>query len=242
MALTTDDETYPQAALGFRVWSVKEGMLCPLFKGSLWRPDTNIAYCMYHKHVAPAADCHCGFNAYHDLRRAMFEAEATWKDDYDNAVNVRELVIGAVAARGTIRIHAHGFRCETAQILGLFPLHQQLGRPPELDPRYQVPIYADAEQLLGAVKELPVEIIPVDARPQSDQEPFVHVVDKGYTVGERIGAIGLMMVFLAFPALLTIAIAAAFGWYPSTYKVLGVYLVLGLLACLDAGLFRNRDS
>ena len=137
--------TYPHALIGYRAWKVtKEGALKPLHQGPTWRPGVNLAYCQGNEHVAPDSGCGCGFNAYYSLESL-------------NRLT-RDTVIGAIAAKGDVELHKRGFRCESAQIIGLVDLDigdaiysRKIARASE---RYQVPVYENGPALEEALSEI----------------------------------------------------------------------------------------
>lgn len=101
-------------ALGWRVWHLdSDGGLYSTGKGCLlWQPGVNTAHCLRtSKHQIPHQDCQCGLYAFHQQIFANARARQTGgKENY---------IVGAVAARGTIQVHHHGFRAPESVILAL---------------------------------------------------------------------------------------------------------------------------
>jgi len=164
---TQEDEVliYPHALIGYRVWQLKDGQLYPLHaKASAWEPGSNDATCNKHEHQAPAPDCKCGFNAHHQLRGAIEEAEH-WRHHNKRSDKVQILVIGAIAGKGQVELHRSGFRCQSAQILALLPI--EMPNPERTvcigssykavsaaADHYQVPLYDQRSQLRTAIADL----------------------------------------------------------------------------------------
>ncbi len=95
--------------LGWRVWRLSDGLLCPLsaHAAGAWTPGVNEARChMYStRHRAPGSNCVCGFNALHHL-----------PDEYRGDPRY---VIGTIAAWGEVDVYRTGFRSQFACVLGL---------------------------------------------------------------------------------------------------------------------------
>jgi hypothetical protein len=117
-------ESFDQALLGFRLWTVSEqGVLQSLTMQANWLPGENQAICTqgwYERrprfpfaHHAPVKRCQCGFHAYHrldDVREHAAGLHRTLRLD---------CVLGAVAGWGKVQVHPDGFRAERCQILAL---------------------------------------------------------------------------------------------------------------------------
>lgn len=158
------ERIFPQAALGFRAWDMKDNALFPLFKGSPWRPGSNLAYCHSEQgHTAPDANCHCGFNLYHQLSKAA---------EQRGAEDPRRIIIGAVAGKGALEIHADGFRCEHAQVIGLYSpagsytIIKREAR--QLAERYDVPLCDSLEELQRLADNCSARPVPADLKPSLD--------------------------------------------------------------------------
>jgi len=201
MPTTADQETepvFPQAALGYRIWKLINGHLHPLFAhgGGAWQPGVNTAVCLPGSvfpypgirttpsaHQAPAPNCKCGFNAHHQLKGALDEIRvwAYQQNKYNWRYRDRTLVLGAIAGRGHLELHAGGFRCEQAQVLGLVPIRigllfagPKVGKITDelhLAAAYhQVPVFSTIEGLrdhcqgLPQLAAVPKELLP-DAPP-----------------------------------------------------------------------------
>jgi len=158
-----NDPVFPQAALGFRAWRIRGNALHPLFQGSAWRPGDNLAYCnadMDDAHVAPGADCQCGFNAYHSLHDALVEAGRSG----------RLIAVGAIAGKGHLQVHEHGFRCESAQIMAICLIGVGPGKKKisaALAERYKVPLCATPDELQSLVDQGQATPVPGNLRPQA---------------------------------------------------------------------------
>jgi glycine cleavage system H lipoate-binding protein len=99
---------FAEPVLGFRIWELRDGALFGPAYDQRWEPGENVSDCRGGgtKHVAPAKDCRCGFNAYHDrLPRPTLYGE--------------RYVAGAMAAWGEIEWHRAGFRAERACVVAL---------------------------------------------------------------------------------------------------------------------------
>lgn len=104
-----------QAIIGYRRWSVdSEGNLYPMTVRDAWKPGINRSFCWVKN--PDSADltvphdgglCHCGFNAFFELNKAVCSYTAP------------DSVIGAVAGAGKVQIHEEGFRSEEAQVIAL---------------------------------------------------------------------------------------------------------------------------
>lgn len=98
---------FAEPVLGFRIWEVRDGALFGPAYDQRWEPGENVADCRgAHGHTAPAKDCRCGFNAYHDRlpRPTLYGGR---------------YVAGAMAAWGEIEWHRTGFRAERACAVAL---------------------------------------------------------------------------------------------------------------------------
>jgi hypothetical protein len=157
---TIDVPTYASAALGFRCWSLSGTTLRSVGVGlSAWHPGTNVGYCS--EHTEPEQECQCGLYAYHSLGDAL---DLTVDGD----------LVGVVAARGALQVHAEGFRSEQAVIIALAIPHRSPSQAVQLQAlavaeRYGVPLVAlDQLAALGAQFAEPV---PLDERPLPQPQP-----------------------------------------------------------------------
>ena len=206
-------KSYPTMALGYRVWKIKDNALVPLFEGPAWRPGKNLAYCQKAAHRAPALDCHCGFNAYHDLKDAYQEAQASQR-------NLKNLVIGAVLAKGHLEIHHSGFRAEEAQVIGLWSPQGQSEQLQALSVYYQVSVFATSQALEASASSLG-EAVSTSLRPLKPVMPPTPQVQRLYPLKAHSWADNLLL-------------AAAY---------LNILCgVLALLACLGLALFLHDPS
>jgi hypothetical protein len=98
--------------VGFRLWRFKRRSrhaLEALFAdGKRWDRGNWIRAqgCLDHG-GAPGPDCHCGFNAFHEPAAAHRQYAAQARD--------KDVVLGAIQAKGRLEVHADGFRCEWAR-------------------------------------------------------------------------------------------------------------------------------
>jgi len=178
-----DTKTYPLAALGYRVWNIDRKVLDPINQRfPSWRSDANLAYCQRHPHLAPATGCDCGFNAYHDLTSATKK----FNGPIDGFLDDDEyMIIGAVAGRGQLEIHHHGFRSEQAQVLALYvpdnydtscSRYQRACK--KVAAKYGVPLFKDKKRLQAYLEELPVQKVPDEqrpARPEPEQRTDISI-------------------------------------------------------------------
>jgi hypothetical protein len=98
-----------EPVIGFRQWSVRGDRLYSPFHGDVWDDVELAASCesgTHHPTDVPAPGCECGVYAYYD--QPPRSASAT-----------RDLVIGAVALWGQMRLHGAGMRASHARIVGL---------------------------------------------------------------------------------------------------------------------------
>ncbi len=98
---------FAEPVIGYRIWEVRDGALLGPAYAQHWEPGENVSDCRGGtKHAAPAKDCRCGFNAYHErLPRPSLYGE--------------RYVAGAMAAWGEIEWHRTGFRAERACVVAL---------------------------------------------------------------------------------------------------------------------------
>jgi hypothetical protein len=143
-----DETVYANPLLGFRTWKVRRsGLLASIGAGnSIWKPGVNIARCPSKLHAAPAHDCHCGFYAYHQLQACSRQAD---------------LIIGAVAGRGRVEVHADGWRGEEVVILAIADTHPAAQR---LARHYKVPLVPYQE--LAAFSSQFAQPVPATERPR----------------------------------------------------------------------------
>lgn len=151
---------YASAVLGFRTFRLDGDALLSTGDGrSRWRPGVQVAYCHADDdrpaaHDAPDTACRCGLYAFHDLTDAMNLAQVP-------------PVVGAVAARGQVLLHADGFRAQEMALLALAwagtqpPAAHQRQQLQRCADRYRVPVL-DAVSLpaYGTLSALPA---PEDA-------------------------------------------------------------------------------
>ena len=151
-----EQPTYSSAALGYRGWVVKGGLLASTWRGHVWQPGPNLAFCdLGRGHQCPDMDCECGFYALHDLGPAL----------------MRGHIQGAVAGRGQLAVQGIGFRAEEIAILGLTTsraAYRELGRAVAL--RYGVPFFDDPNDL-REYAERHAGTVPVAERPAIDNFP-----------------------------------------------------------------------
>lgn len=166
-----DTPLFSSALLGFRCWQADElGALYPLTSyppspsigipgEEAWEPGVNQALCNHrcegrpgHTEPAPAVGCSCGLYARYRLS-ALEEVR-------------RETIVGAIAARGNVCMHAGGFRAQEAQILGFIdnPYSSQRRLSDLISERYQIPCLASAKQLQNHsekfAKPVPAGLLP----------------------------------------------------------------------------------
>lgn len=162
-----DDATpiYSQPALGYRIWVFSRGYLYSLSQhGVIWRPGENTAYCSVcagltrvsrDPHDAPAAGCHCGWNAWNDLEDALYSALANTSPV---SLSQRQIssdrpfdgcyIAGAILGAGNIQVHNKGWRSERAQVLALYEYDELSDLERELvERRYQAPVIRDRDEL-----------------------------------------------------------------------------------------------
>jgi len=156
---------YLQPLLGYRAWILcPDGGLCALNTDDIWEPQQR-AECLFHRHPAPDGECECGLYAFHELEQAE-EIGAALAFSGPAA-------IGAIAGRGTARIHAGGFRCAEAQVLALLRPDRYLSDSTRealrrAAARYRVSLLGRAE--LCAYASRFAASAPHDLRPQSALE------------------------------------------------------------------------
>jgi hypothetical protein len=151
--------TYTQAALGFRVWVVGQGeVLRSIGVGNIaWHRGINIGYCAIHDE--PMVDCQCGLYAYHDLTFALQSTQWVAK-----RFPGQTIVIGALAAQGSVQVHIDGFRAEQAVITGLSLVAGSQTTAQAAAEHYAVPLVRqDQLASIGQQSALP---IPLHERPE----------------------------------------------------------------------------
>jgi hypothetical protein len=86
--------------IGFRYWTIREWKLGPIassFATYSWMRGPNTATCLRHTdHIAPASNCHCGFN---------LRAEPSALTSDLNAQTASDVILGACLAWGRILMH-----------------------------------------------------------------------------------------------------------------------------------------
>lgn len=134
-----------KAILGFRAWrwDSQNNLLYGQAANLPWQPGVNYAFgCS--NHASPALGCHCGFNAWYELEKAIA---------YSNLKHV----IGAIAGSGSLQIHQHGFRSEQAQILAIYDVSDQLSLiSKKITCRYRVPVFSAENDFLEFLDDKPV--------------------------------------------------------------------------------------
>jgi len=134
-------KVFASALLGYRVWTVRDQQLYPVwFDSSPWQPGENHSICCFHAHTESITGCQCGFYAYHSLTRAAF-ARATSPRNHP-------VVIGAVAGRGSSQIYHHGWRALEAQVIALYRYQPEAD---EVSSRYRVPLFTSDQELEQSV-------------------------------------------------------------------------------------------
>lgn len=108
----------------------------------MWYHGTNVARCkgIEKEHSVPDKKCHCGFNAWHDLDKAL--------SSYKKAE-----IIGAIAGAGETRIHLKGFRCSQAQILALYS-EEKTKAVETVAKFYQIPVFYSKKDFLEFLESL----------------------------------------------------------------------------------------
>lgn len=119
MSLAPD---FIEPAAGYRAWRVgQRGELLPFgVNAAPWARGVNEATCERHfigwrpttTHVAPAADCTCGFYALHDPTDERL-------DFYTRPRATSLPAVGAIAAWGDMEVHRTGFRAQFACVIAL---------------------------------------------------------------------------------------------------------------------------
>lgn len=195
----TSPPVFSQCVVGYRVWNIDPlGRLRPkTCDVTPWVPGVNTARCERHHydsifpyyqfirgtvssatattdvHGAPTEDCDCGLYAHfatHDLPTIEYDLDAS-----------QIYVVGAVAAWGTIQVHADGIRAEKMCVTALALTDSM---PPEIRDlvervaaKYRVS--AVAYDLLQAEAEMHGMPLPEDARPTRRPDTGIYA---GYTL------------------------------------------------------------
>jgi len=237
-------DTFPNALLGYRVWKAKDGWLHPLFaQVECWQPGANSSNCRHFDHSPPQSACSCGFHTYHHLHRAGIEAAEVWSvawaqldpdfADYDF------LVLGAVAAKGRVEVHEHGFRAAEAQVLGLYcPEEVQLTavsaeQLQSLSSRYRVPVFYSPAALEEYSQRLAK---PVNA------ELLPHSADASLKLSTVLAALILLSAPLAALAGLSLAVFAG-SWLWLLLTILAsVSLLMTVILCRRTERKRTKDG
>jgi hypothetical protein len=123
---------FSECVIGYRIWSIDAfGRLRPQAVNQRpWKPGINEAWCDVdasrmglrfqspptpsEPHLAPAADCSCGFYARFSL--ADVSTDALVMDIHKTS---NPWVAGAIAAWGSVHVHHDGFRAEKACVIAL---------------------------------------------------------------------------------------------------------------------------
>lgn len=145
-----------QPLLGFRLWSLEENKLWSIGAGkSYWSPGPNQAVCLRDpEHVAPVADCECGYYAYKSL---VAPEAGEYRDILDSSIG---LVGGAVAAGGDVLMHPEGFRAEQMAIVALCYIEGDTETWEALQPvakEFGVPVFDSVEEFSKYTDALPFQ-------------------------------------------------------------------------------------
>ena len=97
------------ALVGFRQWSLANGILTSVYDRAPWPDGSITALCDrgHNPEQVPAKDCSCGVYAYYDPCPRTASAATP------------DLIGGAVVVWGRIEAHIYGFRGERARIVAL---------------------------------------------------------------------------------------------------------------------------
>jgi len=143
---------YPGAALGFRLWEIRDDSLLPAYSYMMeeeakpW--DGADARCNRGaEHPAPSADCQCGYHAYHDPRLAIGLRLRFALEHPD-----LEHVLAAVAGAGRLEVHQQGWRAQKLQLLGLMGSRQSVSAVAQA---YSVPTFSSDRALISYAASLP---------------------------------------------------------------------------------------
>lgn len=164
---------HPQAALGFRVWTIEsDGQLQSTVGRTVWRQGENRAQCSQRLslngdiHTAPAPGCQCGFHAYHRFVDAFDHSDKLWR------VLGLTTVVGVIAASGKLEIHHDGFRAQLAEPLAL--LAENRHHPSQLfraADHYSLPLLS-REEITDEANYENVITIPLRDRPEKSSQPI----------------------------------------------------------------------
>lgn len=148
-----------QSIIGWRGWrfSEKEDALLPLaVRGPAWTPGENKATCSLQKgHTIPNLGCDCGFNAYYtpeqlDLNRLTCDSSDT--EYVELKKRKRNIIEGAIIAKGKMQLHDDGFRAEYSEIIGI--IDNGLPCINFIQEIYSVPVFSDTNELIQYTKNL----------------------------------------------------------------------------------------
>lgn len=125
---------YARVCMADREECVTGNLSSPVATRYIWHPGRNIAYCdpggleageSEQGHTAPAPGCFCGLYGWHSLQTLLRIVRAAPVGRFDFRRHWRVphrldwLIVVAVTAWGTIRVHEQGWRAQYAQIVAL---------------------------------------------------------------------------------------------------------------------------
>jgi len=179
---------FTEAVVGYRQWRLDDWVLSPINYGTPYRPGVNEAVCNpnvgFHArqrrltsgnytlgHEAPAKDCHCGFNAFHDFEK-MNAASFANKE--------HGTVTGAIIGWGNLEVHSNGFRSQFCRIVALVGNgNDNLNEIAEL---YKVPLVDTNEELQIEASNHGTPL-PESLRPRKKPSLELQSNVRGYTSG-----------------------------------------------------------